>query len=149
MENVYLTMSVVNNTKLGLLFSFSVKHIQILCSFLATDDSSSNGNEQLPPAKKLKKVPKIFDGKFFTITRETSEQIDARCSACEEVKKGKITSTGNFLTHYRLKHQEEFKNLKEYLKSSQNEKQPNESKAVKQPTITESFHSISTDSVRS
>lgn len=106
-----------------------------------------DGETEAPPPKKAKKVPKIFDGKFFTITKQSDEQIDAKCSACEEVKRGKISSTGNFLTHFKLKHTDQFDKLKEYLKKSHKETQLNESKDVKQPQIAEAFQNTSTNSV--
>lgn len=111
-------------------------------------ESTLDGDLQEPPTKKVKKVPKIFDGTYFTITSQSDEQIDARCSVCEEVKKGKTTSTGNFLTHYKLKHPNQFEKLKEYLKKSHNGAEMNESKAAKQPPITEALQNTSTNSVR-
>lgn len=41
----------------------------------------------------------------------------AKCMHCDEIKKGDISSTGNFKSHYKLKHSKQVKALEEYLKS--------------------------------
>lgn len=74
------------------------------------------------------------------------EKIDARCMECSEVKKGFITSTGNFKTHYKSKHPGRFKALEEYLKGSNSS---NGTAKVKQPTMPQVFAStVSPENVR-
>lgn len=68
-----------------------------------------------PPAKKEKKIPKILDGKFYTITANNDGKIDAKCNECGEIKKGHLGSTGNFKSHYK-KHKNRIDDLDKYLK---------------------------------
>lgn len=77
---------------------------------------SSSANSE-PPAKKPKKLPKILNGTFYRIESETHGNIQAICTTCGEVKKGSIFSTGNFLTHYKNKHNSKLKDLKASLKN--------------------------------
>lgn len=108
---------------------------------------TSNENEA-PPQKKAKKVPKILDGTYFSITsRNDDDHVEARCSECDEVKKGKLSSTGNYITHYRLKHKEKVEKLMQYLKKSIEEFGLNDTKTVKQAPINEILQNTSTDSV--
>lgn len=78
---------------------------------LYLDDSESE-----PPVKR-KKFPKIFDGTFYTIEKVIVDKIEARCMECSEVRKGDISSTGNFKNHYKSKHPDGFKALEQYLKN--------------------------------
>lgn len=65
------------------------------------------------PAKKRKKNPSILNGKFYTIVSENYTGIEAKCTLCGEIKKGHISSTGNFISHYKLKHPYEHGKMKE------------------------------------
>lgn len=81
-------------------------------------DGSSNGDEYEPPQKR--KQPKILDGKYFKVVQDadnTNKTIVAICTTCDSEKKGSNCSTGNFLTHYRLKHKEVYNELADYLNS--------------------------------
>lgn len=75
-----------------------------------------------PLPKRMKKAcPKLLDGHFFTLeTNIESENFDgkiiAKCNECKETKKGLISSTGNFLSHYRTKHKDRVPEMEEYLK---------------------------------
>lgn len=77
-----------------------------------------------PDAKRAKKTPKILDGTFFTIKIRENDSIEAECPHCHEVKKGNVHSTGNFLSHYKTKHANQLKDLKEYLKNTNRSKTP-------------------------
>lgn len=72
----------------------------------------------------------MFDGKYFIVESQDNNtgSIEARCTACNETKKGNISSTGNFLSHYQKKHPSEISELKQYLKNrkllTNNLKQP-------------------------
>lgn len=100
--------------------------------------------ESEPPVKKTK-MPKIFDGTFYTVEKVTMEKIEARCIECSEVRKGDITSTGNFKNHYKSKHPGRLKVLEEYLKKSTSETPIIK---VHQPTISQVISSaVSPESV--
>lgn len=69
------------------------------------------------PTKKIKlKIPRILDGKFFSIISNVEGKLEARCTECGVPKKGLITTTGNFKTHYKLSHPIVYQKLNEYLK---------------------------------
>lgn len=69
-----------------------------------------------PPAKKRKTLPKILDGKYFAVDSNNDGKLLAKCTECNEMKKGYISSTGNFINHYKSKHPSQVKSLEEYLK---------------------------------
>lgn len=81
-------------------------------------------------------MPKIFDGTFYSIEKRINEKIDARCLECSDVRKGSITSTGNFKNHYKTMHCGRFEALEEYLKSSNTQ---NVTTKVRQPTMPQIF----------
>lgn len=96
---------------------------------------SCNGQsaaETIPPsAKKAKRIPKIFDGKYYSVKSDIEGNIEAICTACEEVKRGNYLSTGNFISHYKLKHHDQLQNLKEYTKETVKRRESD------QPTLNE------------
>lgn len=55
------------------------------------------------PARKVKKIPKIFDGQFFELVGWDGQalNITARCQICKKPFKGQHTSTGNYFKHYK------------------------------------------------
>lgn len=56
-------------------------------------------------AKKRKSsMPKLLDGKYFTITKSENSKIEVTCNICGEVRRGEITSTGNFMNHIKKSH---------------------------------------------
>lgn len=82
-------------------------------------DASSNGDEYEPPQKR--KQPKILDGNYFKVVQDannTNKTIIAICTTCNSEKRGSNSSTGNFLTHYRLKRKEIYTELVDYLNSN-------------------------------
>lgn len=64
-----------------------------------------------------KRIPKILDGTFYTLDCDVGSdgKISAKCNECNEIRKGNISSTGNFKSHYK-KHPERLLKLEEYLK---------------------------------
>lgn len=78
---------------------------------------------EAPPKKKAKKLAKIFDGKYYAVQSESGGSIVAACTQCHEVKKGNELSTGNFLSHYKLKHSSMVDEMKKYLKPEKEQKQ--------------------------
>lgn len=73
-------------------------------------------------------MPKIFDGKFYELLNsiDASGNINAKCTACDEIRKGNVSSTGNFMKHYQLKHPLKLNELKLHNKVKENSKQPNQ-----------------------
>lgn len=47
---------------------------------------------------------------------DIKENVEARCVTCTDVKKGNISSTGNFFKHYETKHPLKLKEMKVYTK---------------------------------
>lgn len=66
----------------------------------------------------MKQYPKIFDGKYYEIQKDVDGCIEAVCTTCKEVKKGNYLSTGNFFSHYKLKHHSKLQELKAYTKDT-------------------------------
>lgn len=58
-----------------------------------------------------------MDGTFYTLDCDIGSdgKISAKCNECKEIRKGNISSTGNFKSHYK-KHPELLLKLEEYLK---------------------------------
>lgn len=90
-------------------------------------------------AKQAKKAPRIFDGKFFIIEAQDDKtgNVEAKCTACNESKKGNVASTGNFLSHYKKKHSSQLEELKQYIKSGKLPATP-----LRQPILEEVLQSI-------
>lgn len=55
------------------------------------------------PESVPKKIPKIFDGKFFKPSGWDGQSLNitAVCQICEKPLKGQFTSTGNYTAHYK------------------------------------------------
>lgn len=83
------------------------------------NDEIVQNDEHLEPATKRAKItiPRILDGKYFSIISNINGNIVARCTECNEQKKGSVTSTGNFKSHFRIKHSEILPTVEAYLKS--------------------------------
>lgn len=95
-------------------------------------------------AKKPRKIPKIFDGKFFEIEKniDTDGNVQAKCTSCNETKKGNISSTGNYLKHYEKKHPLKLNELKSHLKGI-----TNENKRSQQPKLDDVQQTMTTEKV--
>lgn len=91
----------------------------ILSLFLEQESSGTQN------AKKRKKTPKILDGKYFEIVSsvDVDGNLTAKCTICDEEKKGNIASTGNFLKHFNLKHPLRLNELKLYTRKNVGEKE--------------------------
>lgn len=102
--------------------------------------------DNIQSAKRAKlSLPRILDGKFFSVDSHVEGKIEARCTECNEVKKGQITSTGNFKNHYRIKHSSTMSALEAYLKGKSDEAVQSQSKP-RQPTLNE-FSNLNVDKV--
>lgn len=102
-------------------------------------DNESDSTENIgaePPPKKRKQIPRILDGKHFSIVSQVGEKIVARCMECDETKKGQLTSTGNFINHYRTKHSPQMTALEQHLKGTGKEN-ATQKVGPRQPTISE------------
>lgn len=122
---------------------------QLASSSSQTPNSSPNGNH--PPdnsdkqaAKKPKKFPKILDGLFYEfVSRGVGDAIDVKCTECGEIRKGVISSTGNYKSHYALKHPIRFKELENYLSSRGTPDAAN----LKQPGIRDALSPLTAEQV--
>lgn len=84
----------------------------------------SENNDRLNDnrAKRLKvSIPKILDGQFFDIISNENGKVVAKCKECGESKKGHLSTTGNFKSHYRMKHPVSLSKLTDYLSSKSTE----------------------------
>lgn len=105
---------------------------------------ASNGNEDSEQTiKRQKTYSRIFDGEYYKVQREAGGNIEAECTQCLEIKRGNISSTGNFISHYKMKHKSILDDLKKYTKSESGKN----SQQSTQPTLAEMFQSNSPDIV--
>lgn len=91
----------------------------------------------------MKKTPKIFDGRFYVIEKSCGGNIEAVCKTCGEVRKGNEASTGNFISHYKIKHSQLLNELKEHTKSENVKKK----QLSQQTTLPEFLHIATPDKV--
>lgn len=91
----------------------------------------------------MKKTAKIFDGKFYVVEKSFGGNIEAVCQTCGEVRKGNELSTGNFISHYKIKHSELLKELKEHTKPDNAKKK----QILQQTTLPEMLHIATPDKV--
>lgn len=74
--------------------------------FLLTEDGLLDENAYEPPTKKKKStnvthsIPRLLDGKYFSIVRNDDSKITAKCMICGRSRKGDLKSTGNFMDHF-------------------------------------------------
>lgn len=91
-------------------------------------DASTSDQTQPPPKKIRKNCPKILDGKFYEVEKPDEISIDgkvsARCTVCNQIRKGNVRSTGNFINHYRSSHLTIFNELEEYLQKPERSDTP-------------------------
>lgn len=97
------------------------------------DDNTNVGDSGSVPKRKKVSVPRILDGKYFTIISNDDGIIIARCETCLEARRGNLLSTGNYRSHYRLLHNELYQQLDDYLRGK-----GEETSKTQQPTL-ESF----------
>lgn len=125
------------------LFDFLI--VKLFNTFILFCVIDSNVGSNPPIIKKIRKFPKILDGTYFIVIKNDEGKIHAKCTNCDEVKKGNIESTGNYKTHYKLMHDNLINEVEAYLKRPVTESNPK--KAEKQPAIITSFRKISNDEV--
>ena len=56
-------------------------------------------NTTLTPVK----LPAILDGEFFSVVRLEGTNITVRCLSCDKLLNGNLKSTGNFLSHIKVR----------------------------------------------
>lgn len=102
-----------------------------------------------PPPKKAKKIPKILDGKFYSIVSndESTNKVEVKCVDCGELKRGFLSSTGNFKTHFARRHKSRFIELEEHLKDESNDVNVNKNTNSAQPSIRESLAPVPEEKV--
>lgn len=80
-------------------------------------------NEQ---AKKRRKTsfPRLIDSEspFYAIERIVDDNVEVRCKECNKIRKGNLNSTGNFIAHYKNKHENLLEKLAFYLKPDEAKK---------------------------
>lgn len=89
-------------------------------------------------------MPKMFDGTFYTGEMDDNGNIKAKCTQCGGIKSGHVSSTGNFINHYK-QHPDKLLELKLY------NKKPNTGENVKpssrQPTLNDIARLVKSDEV--
>lgn len=75
----------------------------------------------------------------------TKGKIEAICNQCKEIKKGLTSSTGNFIAHYKSKHNDLVPAMEEYLKKTTAAKASQSVTRNQQPTMAEMFANKCTD----
>lgn len=116
------------------------------CVILFSEESSPVVE---PPPKKAKKIPKILDGKYYTIISndESTNKVTATCVDCGELKKGCLSSTENFKSHFEKRHKARFKLLEEYLNAESNDITDNKNTKSAQPSIRDSLAPVPVEKV--
>lgn len=95
-----------------------------------------------PASKQPRKTPTILDGKYFKINQlGVNGQVNATCVMCERSVKGNISSTGNFLLHFKSKHASIQSEMTNYLKNKTDDANP----SAKQTTLPDVFQPKSTE----
>lgn len=89
-------------------------------------------------------LPKVLDGTFYSLHAQNGDNIDGKCTECDEIRKGQIGSTGNFISHYKKMHPTRVKEMEDYLKSAKNE---SIGRVSRQPSLEESFVHASSSNV--
>lgn len=51
-------------------------------------------------------IPRLLDGKYFEIVKRDDIKVEAVCKSCGKIRKGNLTSTGNFMEHIKKSHPE-------------------------------------------
>lgn len=64
-----------------------------------TQVQSSAQGTALTPVR----LPAILDGEFFVVTRVEDSSVTVRCLQCQKLLNGNLKSTGNFLSHIKVK----------------------------------------------
>lgn len=95
------------------------------------DDIEIINQENRRPSKKKTTVPKLLDGKYFTIVNRQDFNITAKCAICGQERKGTVLSTGNFMDHIKKSHPELVDEVKHHRKfGSEDEKENQDVKSL-------------------
>lgn len=88
-----------------------------------------------------------MDGTYFTVQGIIDGKIEAICNQCKEIKRGLISSTGNFIAHYKSKHKSLVPIMEKYLKKSTSATaESTQSIAIdQQPKVSDMFAAKCTD----
>lgn len=107
-------------------------------------ENSETAEQQNPQKKRrLTKIPRLLQSNYFTIESNVNGKVIVKCLTCGEVRKGDISSTGNFLSHIKRKHPTLMPNVTAFL----NDESHGELK--RQNTITAHLEPVSKEEVRS
>lgn len=83
--------------------------------FIKIDQENEIQNIDEQQAKKSKEnIPRLLDGKYFTIVKSEGTRIEAACNLCGKLRKGDQRSTGNFFDHFKTSHPSLVKEVDEY-----------------------------------
>lgn len=74
---------------------------------------------------------------------DAAGNIKAKCTTCNEIRSGQVTSTGNYFKHYEHKHKLKVNELKIHTKT----KDENTKQRLQQPKLGEMLSTIGTDDV--
>lgn len=66
---------------------------------LKNETQNNHSNLMLTPVR----LPGLLDGEFFTVVRLEDNNVSARCAQCSKIINGSLKSTGNFLSHIKVK----------------------------------------------
>lgn len=83
------------------------------CKLFSSNYIETSKNNDGSKNKKIS-IPKLLDGKYFTIVTMENNKVDVTCNTCGEQRKGDIRSTGNFMTHIRKDHDHLVNEVEQY-----------------------------------
>lgn len=89
-------------------------------------------------------MPNMFDGKFYTGKMDENGNIKAICTVCNETKRGHISSTSNFIKHFK-QNPDKLLELKLYNKKPRSGEPDKQS--LRQPTLNDIARSVKSDEV--
>lgn len=80
------------------------------------------------------------DSPFYSIEKLVNDSVSVRCKECGEVEKGNLKSTGNLISHHKLRHDNRSNQIVLFLKGAKSEE-------VHQPSIKEHLNPASKEEV--
>lgn len=115
--------------------------MKLLCFYLDSLDAD-NESDSNQPAKSPKKIPKILDGKYFEVNGsiDVKGNVQVKCLTCDDIKRGNVSSTGNFFKHYEKVHPLKFNEIRIYTKMKNDN-----TKQLQQPTLGQLMQPIQQD----
>lgn len=91
---------------------------------LESNDANSARQASSSTIQQPKKLPKILNGGYFTVTSINGDNVAAMCQTCKKSVLGSIKSTGNFRSHLKMHHWEVFNKMEKSEGDSVNFKIP-------------------------